>query len=369
MVRTITEQLEHKFESGVNPEHAEGFIKNLNQANLSSTKVILRFEGYPYINPGVGWRIGNALRPYSGALEAVVPPLGKGDWFRTFTRSALGDAIAAHASSVRSEGEDITEKVKKLYYDQATRHDQNAVFFGELHRGVSVNPEREDLFREAFVRSLRKVNVSPTNFDWERLQDVVKLAYEAIQNVYDHAQRKPLPENTRIVSYFLLGYYKSISGHADPTGLMHGYIGRLKSLISRKRADFLQVCVNDDGVGIAARQSQNLQIYQGDIEDEEKAVRDALRSRSSVKLRTQDSMVRATPGEGYTYIDHSLRALRAFAVLRTGRLLAVFDGTDESGQSFELVRRDLGYMPGTALDVLVPIPKEGDGQPTLFPDE
>jgi hypothetical protein len=369
MVHTLTERLEHKFESGLNADHAESFIKDLNRENQLSKKVIIRFEGYPYINPGVGWRIGNALRPYSGALEAVVPPFAQGDWFRTFTRSALGDAIAAHASSVHAEGEDITEKVKTFYHDHATRHDQNGVFFGELHRGVSINPEREDLFREAFVRSLRKVNVSPANFDWDRLQDVVKLAFEAIQNVYDHAQRKPLANNSQIVSYFLLSYYKSISGHADPTGLMHGYVARLKSLISRRRADFLQICVNDDGVGIAARQTQNLQIYHGEIEDEEKAVRDALRTRSSVKLRTQDSVVRGTPGEGYTYIDHSLRALRAFAVLRTGRLLAAFDGTSESRQSFELIRGDLGYMPGTALDVLVPIPKEGDGQPSLFPDE
>src|SRR5690349_17132391 len=104
MVRTLTEQLEQVFESGVNPDHAESFITKLDRGNPLSTRVLLRFEGYPYINAGVGWRVGNALRPYSGGVEAIVPPFGMGDWFRTFTRSGLGDALAAHASVIRSEG-------------------------------------------------------------------------------------------------------------------------------------------------------------------------------------------------------------------------------------------------------------------------
>ena len=104
-------------------------------------------------------------------------------------------------------------------------------------------------------------------------------------------------------------------------------------------------------------------------EAEENAVRDALTARSSVKLRAHDARVRGTPGQGYTYIDSSLRALRALAVLRTGRLLAVLDGTDDACEGFKLVPGELGYMPGTTLDVLIPILKEGDSQPSLFPDE
>src|SRR5262249_13980670 len=125
MVRTLTEQLEHVFESGINPDHAESFIQKLGKADPLSTRVLLRFEGYPYVSPGVGWRLGNALRPYADGLEAIVPPFGKGDWFRTFTRSGLGDAIAAHAVAIRSEGEEITERVKKFYQANATRYDQN----------------------------------------------------------------------------------------------------------------------------------------------------------------------------------------------------------------------------------------------------
>jgi hypothetical protein len=370
MVRTLTGQLEHTFEPGVNPEHAENFIRKLDHADPLSTKVLLRFEGYPYINPGVGWRVGNALRRFSsdGVLQVVVPPFGKGDWFRTFTRSGLGDAIATHASVIQSEGREITEEVKEFYQTRATRQDQNAVFFGELHRGASVNPEKENLFREVVLGALRHVNVKPSFFGRDYLPDVIKLSFEAIQNVYDHARRKPLPEGTKVVSYFLLGYYKSITGHPDPTGLLRGYVERLATTTKRVRTDYIQVCVNDDGVGIAARQSQDLGIYQGPREAEEIAVREAFTEHSSVKLVTQDCRIRGTPGQGYTYINASLKALKAFAVLRTGRLLAAFDGSEEGTKGFSLAEKELGYMPGTTLDVLIPILKDPEVQPTLFPD-
>jgi hypothetical protein len=369
MERTLTEPVTFEFSSGISPDHAEQMVARLAEEEAGA-RVVLRFTGYPYVNAGVGWRVGNAIRRFSGEpLSAHVPPVGTGDWFRTFTRSGLGIAIATHAARAYCDGEDVTAKIQDLYLREPVRRDQNAVTFSDLHRGVGVNPEREDLFRDAFVAALRKVNVGPANFDRDRLRDVIKFTFEAIQNVYDHARRKPLPEGTRILSYFLLGYYKSIAGHPDPTGRLKGYGERLSALTGRKRTDFMQVCVNDDGVGIAARQSQNAEIYRGSIEWEEAAVHEALRAHSSVKLRAQDCRIRGTAGEGYTYIDACLRALRAMAVLRTGRLLAVLDGTSDAEPGFTLVNRGLGYMPGTTLDVLIPIIKEGDGQPLLFPDE
>ncbi len=369
MERLLTKQAVITLGGEVSPAKAEGVISQLAQHEEGSP-VSLRFSGYPYMAPGTGWRIGNALRRFSGTnLEAVVPAFGEGDWFRSFTRSALGYAIAAHAGKILSGEADITALVRDFYTSRNQRSDQNAVFFGDLHRGLGVNPERDDLFRDAFLTSLRKVNVRPTNFAPGRVHDVIKMTFEAIQNVYDHAARKPLPEGTPVVSYFLLGYYKSIKGHPDPTGRLRGYDERLSALTGRRRSDFLQVCVNDDGVGIAARQALDLEIYRGSPEEEETSLREALKAHSSVKLLSQDCRVRGTAGLGYTHIETCLRSLRALAVLRTGRLLACLDGTEEVGPGFVLVTGTFGYMPGTTLDVLIPILKEGDGQPSLFGDE
>jgi hypothetical protein len=369
MERTLTKGAVVNLGGEITPARAEEVIAQLADTE-EGTPVSVRFSGYPYMTPGTGWRIGNALRRFSNdSLEARVPLFGEGDWFRTFTRSGLGYALAAHAGRILSDGTDITAQVRDFYNGREKRSDQNAVFFGELHRGLGVNPDREDLFRDVFLASLKKVNVRPTNFHPDRIQDIIKFAFEGIQNIYDHAARKPLPHKARIVSYFLLGYYKSIKGHPDPTGRLRGYDERLVALTGRRRTDFLQVCVNDDGVGIAARQAQNLEIYRGALDDEEVSLRNALRANSSVKLRAQDCRVRGVSGVGYTHIESCLRILRALAVLRTGRLLTCLDGTDESGTGFDLLTGTLGYMPGTTLDVLIPILKEGDGQPSLFGDE
>ena len=269
------------------------------------------------------------IRRYSGEpLEVVVPPFreGQGEWFRSFTKTALGDAIAVHAGKIVSCGEDITARVRSYYAEKLVRKAQNAVFWGGLHQAVTINPEREDLFRDEFMASLKYVNVRPTHFNRDRLQDLIKLSFEAIQNTYDHARRKPLPEGARVVSYALLGYFKLIEdNHPDPDGRLRTYLTRLPTLTSRARTDFIEICVNDDGVGIAARHSQDPSIYWGPATREIETVLDALSAHSSVKLRSQDSRVRGTPGQGYTYIDSCLRAIRAFAILRTGRLLAVFD--------------------------------------------
>lgn len=367
----MSEPIQHEFRSGINPDHAETFVKRLSQRDTDNQHVVVRFEGYPYVNAGVGWRIGNALRRYAGdRLEIHIPPFngGKGEWFRSFTRSCLGDAFAAHAGRIFCGDLDVTEEVRSYYVEWSCRKSQNAVVTGSLDSGINVDPEREDRFRDEFLRSLRQVNVRPNNFERDRLQDVIKLVFEAIQNVYDHATRKPLIENTRVVSYCLIGYYKSIGNHPDPAGKLRGYLEHLDKIEPRRRADFIEVCVNDDGVGIAARQSQDPAIYWGAIEDEEAALSQAIAARSSVKLRANDTRVRGVPGQGYTYIESSLRALRAFAILRSGRLLAVLDGTNNNDTGFSLMQLDLGYMPGTTLDVLIPILKDADGQLTLFPE-
>ena len=366
MERILAEVVEFEFGSGINPEHAEAVIQQLDRDDHATARVLLRFVGYPYVNPGVGWRIGNALRRYSGRVEADVPTFGKGDWFRSFTRSGLGDAIAAHAGVIRSDRADITEDMKRFYRDHAVRNDQNAIFIGELHRGLRINPEREDLFRDTFLGSLRNVNSKPSDFTREHLLNVVKLCFEAIQNVYDHACRKPLPEGAKVLSYFLLGYYKSVGGHPDPTGRLRTYVEALAATMGRRRTDFVQVCVNDDGVGIAARHAQSLEIYSGPKEREVAAVAEALRASGSVKFVSKDSRVRGTPGQGYSYIHSCLRELRAFAVLRTGRLLAVFDGSGDATDGFMLVPGNLGLSPGTTLDVLIPLLKDPPIQPSLF---
>ncbi len=368
MERTLAKQAAVELAGEVTPERAEQVIAQLADQE-DGASVTLQFSGHPSMTQGAGWRIGNALRRFSGILEVSVPPLAEGDWGRTWTRSGLGYALAAHAGRILEDGADVTAQIKDFYSAKEKRTDQNAVIIGDLHRGINVNPEREDLFRETFLATLRYVNVRPSDFGREGLGDVIKLSFEAIQNVFDHARRKPLPDRTKIVSYFLFSYHKSLSGHPDPTGLLKGYASRLARAAGRGRPDFVQVCVSDDGVGIAARQAQDISVYRGPIGAEAAAMKGALEARSSVKMAAQDCRIRGAVGHGYSYINACLQSLRAFAVLRTGRLLAVFDGS-QYRRGLELTRADLGCMPGTTLDVLVPIANEteSDSRRPMLPD-
>src|SRR5262249_41286650 len=98
---------------------------------------------------------------------------------------------------------------------------------------------------------------------------------------------------------------------------------------------------------------QNFSVYFGDIAKELNSLREALEDGSSVKLKTRDAAVRGSPGFGTTKIAAGLHALGAFAVLRTGRVLAYFDSTAEES-AFVVHDTRLGYFPGTVLQVVFP---------------
>ncbi len=74
MERTLTGSTGIDLRGEVTPQVAEEVIARLAELEVDSP-VRLCFLGYPYMTPGSGWRIGNALRRFSGeGLEAVVPP-------------------------------------------------------------------------------------------------------------------------------------------------------------------------------------------------------------------------------------------------------------------------------------------------------
>ncbi len=342
--------------AGMDVESAEAVIRRLGEEPPGGTTSIC-FDSWPDLDPAVAWRLGNAIRPRSGhgRVEVDGPPLLEGGWCRTLDGSGLGYSLAVHADKITTGGVDVTAEVRRCFDSKERMAGPHAVIFTDLHRGVSVNPEREDRFREAFLKALARLGVPPGRFERGRLQEVIKLSFEAIQNVYDHAGRKPLPERTKISSYFLLANGQRFTVWPGLFGVTSGHETGGAELTSPGR-ESLRVCVSDDGVGIAARQSQDPLIYQKAKGNEELAVMEALSARSSVKFKTHDSPIRGTTGQGFGYIDSLLGALGAFAVLRTGRLLAVFDGTRQGGR-FALAATDLGYMAGTTLDALIPIPK------------
>ena len=129
---------------------------------------------------------------------------------------------------------------------------------------------------------------------------------------------------------------------------------------------FVEISVLDDGVGIAARQSGDEAIYWKAMARERQYVLDALAERGSIKPKTQDTKTRGDVGYGFTHINSSLQRLGAWASLRTGRLLVTCDAAPRGTAAFVMQARTHPYVPGTALEVIVPVrwafDREGAGK-------
>lgn len=353
-----------RFGPGINLTHAENVVAELGNESIPQKMVQLDFGKCRHIDVGAGWRVGNSLRRYAQALllDVILPDVSSekdfsGRWFLAFTRSGLGISIAKHAPLIRSSQQEVTELVRSYYQSRLQEVWTNLVIVQSLEQGLAIDVNNFNSFLIQFHRWLPVVNVPEGTFEEKDIHSLAQLCFEAIQNVYDHANRTPLPSKTEILSYFSLRYHKMINRPITPSGDFTSYIERLRNLDQgRYSGRFLEIVTNDDGVGISARQSQTLDVYWSEPHEEGEALKDALASGSSIKLKTKDTIIRGDPGYGFTHIQDSLRQLHAYAALRTGRRLAVFDGTLPSANGFELTPDILGYMPGTALHIVLPIP-------------
>src|SRR5262245_180046 len=79
MERTLTKPTALNLAGDVTLERAEEIISRL-AGTEEGSPVSVDLSRYPSIGAGASWRIGNALRRFSGpTLEAALPPLGDSD--------------------------------------------------------------------------------------------------------------------------------------------------------------------------------------------------------------------------------------------------------------------------------------------------
>jgi hypothetical protein len=351
-------RLSHDFETSIGVDEVEQLLLRVPTSEAPQIEWALDLSRCRHVDPGAGFRLGNAMRAWAaGRIVVIVPALDEfsGDWFRNFTRSGLGVAMAAHAHAITSQGSDVTERVGDYYHRHGSSSSTNYVVEAGIENGALV-PSRErfaSTFNTLLTRWLPRADSSL------RAEDrvaVIQLAHEAVTNVVDHAFQLPWEGADDVVSYFSLRWYQAISSADARVGALREYIETHCDQIdvSESIAGWLEVVVNDDGVGIPARHALDRGIYSGPIGEEDKVLVDALSAASSVKLAARDAVVRGDPGYGMAIITAALRRAGAYAGLRTGRRLVEFDPfRSESG--FAIRDEVLGVMPGTTLHVIVPI--------------
>lgn len=326
--------------------------------NPNGWSVKLDFTKCQQVDAGAGWRLGNALRRYKegNSIEVLLAkyPLDfEGDWFRNFTRSGLGFYFAKYAKRIRTPERDITLKIRDYYFHKRTWYHRNFSIISDLTE-ATLNPNDELRFAESFQNLLSEMNFRFDLYTKEtEYNPLRRLIFESIQNTYDHASRKPLPEGTNISSYVAVGYYQRIHTKTHNEKL-NAYLASVSHEFynDSKYKGIIEILVNDDGVGVASRQSLDTNIYWEDESKEINAVKEALKEGGSVKVTSQDTPTRGDPGMGFSKILSALKEIRAFALIRTGRV-NIFFNPDEDKNSFQF-SESLGYMPGTTIQVLLP---------------
>src|SRR4051812_9867585 len=267
---TAKQRAELRLDPKVTIGGAERLLDRIAQSMPRASGFTLDCSSSSAISPGAGFRLGNALRLASsiGPLVVLVPAGQYAsdkvatDFFFTFTRSGLGPAIARYAHRVEAEGKDVTASLKAYYERTLTVPAQTSLYVTDLHLGV-IDTEDENRFGRVLAEALMRVSDGVAGIERDPLARIIGLCFEAVQNIVDHAGKKPF-NGASLFSYLSIRYYKKIFSSDD--GLLTTYFNRARKDLGNRQ--WLEILVNDDGVGIPARQSQTTDIYKGPLSEE-----------------------------------------------------------------------------------------------------
>jgi hypothetical protein len=352
------------FGHGLNLSRAEDMLKVVGSLEQPPERVILDLRNCRHVDAGAAWRIGNVLRLLEQSAKVIVlVPEGldvtNRTWYKFFTHSGLGFSIARYASEIQGSSGDMTDAVRAYYSTARASVDvpltawasSTFLYVPDLLRG-DLAPDDPPDFN---IRLRQLLATSPFDvraYSRKAVTGVFRILYEAVQNVWDHADKSPLPPGVHVSSSFAIRHFKTIPSPKAATSEFKGYLKRVQELTPEPEG-FIEIVVIDDGVGMAARYSQNGQIYAESFEAEEHVATAAFRDGHSVKLQVTDATLRGSPGYGFTKILDGLRALNAFTLVRSGRVLFFFDST-LGDETFARVGSPLGFLPGTALQIIFP---------------
>ena len=363
----------------VHPEYAENVARSLLSHSRGGENVCLDASATQAFQPGAVPRLGNAMRVITrGSLTVVVPSGRSADepWIEELVRSGLGLHIAAHAAVIRTRNRRQTRTLREAL--AALPSGGRALHVRALNEwdvAASRSIGRVQTLVASYLDTFGTAGTATPSYV---VEGVARLVAESIWNVLDHSGKRPLPDSEHVTSWLSV---RRLEPDAM-TLLVEGFPGEERSTVyfgdMRDRESppkgYLEIVINDDGVGVAARQSLRSDIYAGSLGEERSDFAAALAEGGSVKLRARDCYVGKDPGFGSAYVASSLVTLDGFASIRSGRLLAYLDGTRHRiGEPAEFVLEDAErpYIPGTTLHVILPLgvaskANDSDCQASLF---
>ncbi|WP_147384956.1 hypothetical protein [Nocardioides cavernaquae] len=233
--------------------------------------------------------------------------------------------------------------------------------FEGLGRAEFIDPEDEDfssrladtLDWELKRRELvgRDATSQPSS---QQLLQVRRFLTEALENTQRHATRDLAKRRVGGVRFLAVRrhFIREIQTTMAPKESGHQ---SLSHYLTRAREQFgdvamVEFTVADSGIGISAHHRKDLAIYSGSIEEEFAALQSAF-GLPEANMGWE--------GLGLPKIQDSCRDLRAFLMVRTGRILATQHQLDTSSNSSDLVpltreTRPLPFLAGTSITIVVP---------------
>jgi hypothetical protein len=310
-----------------------------------------------FVQIGAAWRLAAAMHQAraSGGLHVVVPALDNARrWFLSFTRTGLAHAVARYAARVTTAaGDDVTQELELRYPDGEFAANNFACDTG-LRQMQDIEPIAR-FARVARQRWWPAVNITAHTFPQTAEDALLHLCHEAVENIVDHAYKRPYQPSPVQAPSIALSYY-SANEPGVSAGAFTQFLATAEQHGTGDLRGFLEIVVRDDGVGVAARQALDASVYSEPVDAEQQIAADAFARGSTIKLRAGDCEIRGQPGFGFSNIFEHLRKLGAYAQLRSGRLSYVFDGSGPRDAAEALaVQAPAGFLPGTVLNIVVPV--------------
>jgi len=332
---------------------------------------IFRFRNISKIDPGVDWRLVNFISflrkkgvdvhvYFDGEQGASVEDPA----FNLVAKSALGYYISKYCSEIYFNNNDVRDDMEKLV--DGWKQSSKIFYRDNLHIRSDLPLDSVVEFDEYFKNYiLNRVEgyFGTNNKDHDPINHLSGYCYEAIQNVYDHANDKRGGDSansiSEVESFIFIEKMQHLS-IAERTGV--GELGRFIedhqwTDAHRSNNGYLRIVIIDNGVGISARHSMNSNIYNIPVAKEVAEFNKAITAGESVKIFTLTD-IRGDPGYGMSQIINSVKKLYGYALIRTGRITAVINAArkfnvDNVGLD---VSTTISAFPGTCIEFILPIP-------------
>jgi hypothetical protein len=343
------ERQTHRVARSLQVGEVEHLLSELAGTEVEPCAWHLDFSATRHVAPLAAARLSVAMRQLAQERLTVTLPAGDHRW-RVLFRSGLLAAIAAHASEIDGDGDELLARVAAdpSAYGSAT----NLLVFNRVDRGtLAVDKDRcANRLWAGLGQYLPRLRHSLAR---ETRAALIEVGYEGIANIVDHAFNRPFDDDRGRVAFSLMSWHAKISAEEEDDLGLADYIKRARNELGTGLS-WLSVAIVDDGNGIPARQSLDPEIYEAGIPAEEEALAKALERGSSVKLAAGDAVVRGDPGWGLELIAGSVLDAGGFGSLRTGREVVELDPFSAS-RNWALRPDRLAPLRGTVLEFILPV--------------